>query len=42
MATSTTITATIDWGASVFTTGEGVLITFKTGTGSFIQADAEL
>jgi len=41
VATNNTRTATIDWGASVFTTGEGVLITFKTGSG-YIQADAEL
>jgi len=41
VATNSTRTATIDWGASVFTAEQGVLITFKTGT-AFIQADAEL
>jgi len=41
VATNSTRNATIDWGASVFTAEQGVLITFKTGT-AFIQADAEL
>ena len=41
VASNSTRNATIDWGASVFTAEQGVLITFKTGT-AFIQADAEL
>ena len=42
VATNNSRTATIDWGGTgLFSTNDGIMITFKTGT-AFIQADAEL
>ena len=42
VATNNKRTATIDWGGTgLFSTNDGIMITFKTGSG-YIQADAEL
>ena len=42
VATNNKRTATIDWGGTgLFSTNDGIMITFKTGTG-YIQASAEL